>query len=191
MWIQICLIPKANIIDSQYMDEKVTVQEIAQALFSKEPKEPCSCMILAYEDGDDILYVFEVLVTLLMEALDLYFGGLNNADLNEFSLDHLLELSPWFESVGFKLFADEYGKEDVENYNDYYCKIKVRTKLHDTFFVMKNIDKNYHFLLNGDKLELNNQKTTVADVYAVFVNDNNKVYKIRFDFIGPANSSCR
>jgi hypothetical protein len=168
-----------------------TPKDIAQVLFSKEPAEPCTYMILAYEDGGDILYVFEILITLLMEALDFQTGGLDTANLDDFTIEHLTALSPWFESVGFKLLIEECDKDDSVSYNEYYCKVRVKTRLHETFFIMKNIAVNYHFLLNGDNLEANQAKTVISTLYAVFINDNNKVYKIGFDFIGPSSSSCR
>jgi hypothetical protein len=167
--------------------EGYTPELIANLLFSKNPSEPCSHMILAYADGSDILYYFEILITILLEGLDICANGLNTVDLSNFNEDFILALDPWFNSIGFKLKVDTYdynNKNDNNNYTDYYCKAKVRTPLHETFFIMKNIDKNYHFLLNGLTIEQNKQKTNINEVSCIFINDDNKVYKIWFDFIG-------
>lgn len=173
-----------EVTDIDKLDE-FTPESIADKLFSKEPGDPCSYMILAYEPGQtntDASYYFEILITILLEGLDIFSGGLSSANLNNFTDEHITILDPWFRSIGFSLVVQVCDKKDTHLYNNYYCKIRIRTPLYETLFAMKKVDKNYHFLLNGSNLEENKLKKYVEDLFGVFINDDNKVYKISFKF---------
>ena len=76
---------------------------IAYELFTKDAKAPCSHQILAYQDGGDLTYLFEILITVLLEGLNIFTGGLKDTDLNDFTKTHITSLNPWFQSIGLLL----------------------------------------------------------------------------------------
>ena len=168
-------------------------ENIAQALFTQDPKPPCSHQILTYDEKTDnkkygdLTYIFEILITILMEGLDIFSGGLDKTDLNNFTEKHITNLNPWFNSIGFNINVETFTKDvkDIckDQYDNYYCKIMVRTKLFETFFLMKNVSKNYHFLLNGKCIEENKNKQKINEISAVFCNIDDTIYKISFNFI--------
>ena len=163
-----------------------TPEQIAEALFSHEAKEACSHQILADADLAASTYIFEILITILVKGIEILSGDLNQADLNKLSEDHILGLNPWFHSIGFSVNVDSLVKnEDLELYEDYYCKILIRDKLHENFFEHRKYTNNYHFLLNGPFLNENEAREHVNDLCAVFIKENNTVFRITFDFYKP------
>lgn len=160
----------------------VSPKDIAMALFTQGPKDPCSHLILAHQDGSDTTYIFEILITILLEALDILSNGLENADLKNFTADHITCLDPWFKSIGFTVSVNTYNKDNRDGYKDYYCRAMVRTPLYESFFEYKNVNKNYHFMLNGDQLQANRNKTNLKELSCIFADDNDLIYKISFDY---------
>jgi len=161
---------------------------IAQSIFTKDPKDPCTHQILAYQDGADLTYVFEILITILLEGLDILTGGLKEADLSSFTSTHVTALNPWFQSLGFDISVDVKDINDKDSYKDYYCRTVINNKLNETLFIMKNIPhKTYHFFLNGQYLDQNKAKTNLKDIYGVFRTDNH-AYLISFDFHIPLDN---
>lgn len=165
---------------------------VAQTLFTNEPKDPCSHQIVAdpQDQTADLPYIFEILVTIFMEGFDILVGGLEHVDIDNLTQDHIKALNPWFQSIGFNIYVDifDQSKNDDDNlkhmYEEYYCKIMIRTKLYENFFIMKNVYKNYHFLLNGPFLEVNKQRTNLDELYAIFLTSD-KVFKVSFNFFVP------
>lgn len=170
-------------IDSKDIEE-YTPEGIAHNIFTKEPQSPCSCQLVSEESGMDTTYLFEILLIILMEGLELFTGDLSKANLDGLTLDHITSLNPWFKSLGFNIKVSVYDIGDTVSYNKQYCKIMVKDKLQEMFFKMKNIDKNYHFLLNGDNLEENKQKSNVKDLHSICI-FKDQVFKIGFEFYYP------
>lgn len=159
---------------------------IAHEIFTKDAKAPCSHQILAYQDGADMTYIYEILITILLEGLEIMTGGLKEVDLSSFTTSHITVLNPWFKSIGFDITVEEVESSDKDSYNEYYCRAVVNDKLNETFFIMKNIThKPYHFLLNGQNLQANKEKQQLNEIYGIFSNDDT-VYKISFDFHTPS-----
>lgn len=157
-----------------------TPEQIAQQIFCAEPVDPCTITILG-DQMHDLTYIFEILITIFMEGFEILTGGLNQTDMSNFSVDHIVGLDPWFNSLGFKIYSQVFNeKEDKDLYKDYYCKIMIKTKLNETFFIMKNVQKNYHFLLNGPYLEKNRATKELKDLKGVFIHDN-KAFTVYFD----------
>jgi len=155
---------------------------IAHEIFTKDAKPPCSHQILAYQEGADMTYIYEILITILLEGLEIMTGGLKEVDLSNFTASHIIVLNPWFKSIGFDINVEAVDSSDKDSYNEYYCRAMVNDKLNETFFIMKNIThKPYHFLLNGPKLQDNKEKQHLNEIYGIFSNDDT-VYKISFDF---------
>jgi len=160
---------------------------IAHEIFTKDPKDPCSHQILAYQDGADLTYIYEILITILVEGLNILTGGLREADLSDFTKSHITALNPWFQSLGFNINVEAYDETDKENYKEYYCRTLINNKLHETLFLMKNMpNKTYHFFLNGSFLDQNKSKTELKDIYGIFA-ANGFVYRISFEFYIPIN----
>ncbi|QKF93964.1 hypothetical protein QKU48_gp0506 [Fadolivirus algeromassiliense] len=164
--------------------EEFTPEGIAYNIFTSEPKQPCSCQLVSDETTVDITYLFEILLIILMEGLELFTGDLSKANLNELTTNHISSLNPWFRSLGFNIKVTEYTTTDTDLFNKQYCKIVVKDKLQEMFFKMKGIEKNYHFLLNGDNLEENKQKTNLKDLHTICI-IKDKVFKISFEFYYP------
>lgn len=166
--------------------EDYSPENIAAALFNQEPKDPLTCRLVAESDIVDSVWLFELLITIFMEGMEIIIGDLSIADLKNLSMQHIIALNPWFHSLGFNISVDIWNKgEDLEEYKDYYCKIIVKDKINEIIFEHKNVDKNYHFLLNGPCLKANKEKTNVKDLYAILINNDNTVFKINFQFYIP------
>ncbi|ARF11247.1 hypothetical protein Klosneuvirus_1_104 [Klosneuvirus KNV1] len=163
-----------------------TPEEIAEKIFTNDPKPPFTFQIIAEGETADFPYIFEILITILMEGLEILTGDLSKAELDNFSEDHLTCLAPWFKSLGFKLKIEECHEDDKWDYEKYYCRIVLNYKGDAPLFQIKPINKNYHFLINGNGNvnEENNNKKNLKDLYAI-LNLNQKIYKISFDFHYP------
>jgi len=170
-------------IDTDTLND-LTPEEIAQVLFAQDPKDPFSYQIVAEKELADSLYIFEILMIILMEGLDILTGDLSKADLKYLTCEHLLAFNPWFHSLCFTMKSvEQYElKKDELIYKDYYCKVVPKDKLHEVFFTMKNIEKNYHFFLNGEILQKDNKDTELNELHSVLLVDNT-VFKITFDFL--------
>lgn len=171
-------------VDTDQPNENIndfSPEMIAQAIFTKDPKNPCSHQILALQEGTDLTYIFEILVTILLEGLNILTGDLKEADLSNFSVSFISSLNPWFNSLGFNINVRIENETEKELYQEYYCRTVINNELNETLFIIKNIqDKSYHFLLNGQYLDQNKAKTNLKDIFGIF-NVNDDVYCITFD----------
>jgi len=170
-------------LDPDELDD-FTPEGIAHALFTQEPKPPCSCQIIAEQQLADLSYIFEILTIILMEGLETLTGNLSQANLANLTEEHFFALNPWFYSLGFELSVQSFDVKDTELYDGHYCRIIVRDKLQEMLFQMKGINKDYHFFLNGPCLDINNQKTELDQLHSIFINGD-KVFKIIFKYYVP------
>lgn len=172
--------------------EDMSPEEIAQVLFANQPKEPLSHQMLSLQEGvTDIGYIFEILSTILLEALNILTQGLNNYPLENFTQSHLSELNPWFHSLGFHLNSSMHMLSDNNEFNDYYCRVMIRNKLTEHMFKAKNLTSNYHFLLSHTKYQQvtnNPNNFSLKDLHLVYLNVDDIVYKISFDYYIPPTS---
>jgi hypothetical protein len=166
--------------------EDFTPEMIAHTIFLTDASDPLSYQILTIKEDTDLIYVFEILLTILLEGLEIVTRGLKNIDLSGFNDMNIRFLKPWFESIGFDIRISIDDISDKELYQEYYCKIMINNGLQKTFFEMKGLDKPYHFLLNGTYLEKNKQKRNLNEVFAIFLNGD-KAYSISFNFHIPDN----
>ena len=180
------------------MNEKVinyTPDQIAEALFSQDPKDPNSFQILARPDTNntgDMTYIFEILVTIMLEGLECLSGGdLNNFDMDDFSEDYIETLGPWFNSICFNIKVDVFDQSNMYKCKKYYCKSIIKNEQTAQIFQQNNVGKNYHFLLNGQYEEYNKNLTELSELYTIFINKD-KIYKISFDFYSNPNpDNCK
>lgn|SRR3972149_1763787 len=157
---------------------------IAKAIFSNGPRPPFSYQIIAEQEEADFLYIFEILIIILLEGLEILSGDLSKANFDNFTKEHLTILAPWFKSLGFDLSIRLCDEKDKESYKQYYCKILLNDTMNQMLFKLENIDKNYHFLINGNTLEENENKTNLKDLYAI-LSLNGVTYCINFGFHVP------
>jgi hypothetical protein len=161
---------------------------ISQTIFHNEPNAPFSYQIIAEQDQANLTYIFEILIIILLEGLEILTGDLSQANLSNFNKDHLTILNPWFRSLGFDINVNTYDEKDKESYNKYYCRVLFNDKLNKMLFKIQNIDKNYHFLVNGNTLEENENKINLNELYGI-LSLNGITYCISFNFLQPINNS--
>lgn len=151
-------------------------REIAIQLFSEDPKPPFSCQLLAYADPNDAPFLFEIMLTILLEGVDIMVDGLTTTDLTKFTENHVLTLNPWLNSIGFQVNIENSGKQIL----DHYCKIILRNSpAAGEYFKNVHEDTSYHFVINYRAYEKNKVKTKIDELYALF-HVNGKLYKIWF-----------
>ena len=102
---------------------EATPKNIAKVLFSDNYKEPGTYEIVADKDINDVYYIFEVLLNILVEGFDILTEGLDNVDTLMVNSEHFTSLNPWFKSIGFTINTDIFQYEDKFAYDDFYCKI--------------------------------------------------------------------
>jgi len=165
-----------------------TPEMIAHSIFTKDAKPPCSHQIITYQEGSDLTYIYEILITILLEGLEIITGGLKDVNLSEFTASHITVLKPWFHSIGFDVKVDVFSIDDKVNYNDYYCRALINDKINETLFIMKNIqNKSYHFFLNRQTMEQNKHKQHLKEIYGIFATES-VIYRISFDFHASLNN---
>lgn len=164
--------------------ENFTPENIAKFLFTKEPKLPCSCQIIAEQNLSDLPYIFEILLIIFLEGLEILTGDLSQTNLENFTEEHITILNPWFQSLGFNIKVKSTDFKNKELFKGYYCKTIIKDKLQKIYFELKQINKNYHFFLNGDYLEENKKKKNLNELFTVFISGK-EIFKISFDFYYP------
>lgn len=162
-----------------------TPKQIAKNIFSKAAEEPLSKQLFISEEGSDLSYIFEIMLTILVEGLDIFTKGLNVYDLSSFSEENITMLNPWMNSMGFKVKAQCVEEEYTEEYSKYYCRVILNKDEYKELFVINEVENvTYHFLLNGTFLDENKKQQDLDKLFAIFIN-NEKVYKISFNFFIP------
>lgn len=158
--------------------EKITDPEmLARILFSKDPGPPCSNVLTL--DGDSVIDIFEVLITIYLEGIlsimsvNKNQGKSDDEILENLDIKTLLTPLPWFKSLGFDLKVEKgykYGS---------YCRVILACDKNDSqYFIDHSISKPYHFLVSRSFKNV----TKIDDVYAIFANKE-EVYRISFSFI--------
>ena len=142
-------------------------QEIAEKIFNDQPKSPRTYQIISAQDINDVSIIFEILITIFLEGFKILVGSFKNIDLSNFTSDHIKQLDPWFASLGFKINVKEYCRDDYDKYSNYYCKIILNNDEWGPFFQLKNINKDYHFLINQLYFKGNNF-SKLEDMFSVF-----------------------
>jgi hypothetical protein len=196
---------KINLINSDFDQNETTPVDLAAKLFSNIPAPENSNKLLPHVDDssdfnldnfDHNAFNFEILITIFMEGilhlsklLDVLDGihvdiNSNNydddVDIFKLEISHLEILQPWFNSIGYKLNAYEYDFDDFSE--NYYCKILLKDNPEDTgYFIYRNINIPYHFVLNSNYLH----KKNINQISAVFIkpatsNTKKKVFSISF-----------
>lgn len=171
-------------------DEMVghTPEQIAQELFNKDPEPPLSQNMFVDPDSVSSLYIHEILLTIFLEALHIFTGGIQTADLSGLSRMYIQALNPWFHSLGFQINVslDDAVDNQEDSIRDRYSKIVINRGQDTTLFDINNVSElPYQFLVNGGSLRENEMKDAVKDLYSVFIHED-RIFKISFDFYIPA-----
>lgn len=157
-----------------YNQEETSVENIAKIIFSKSPQNRGRYKLFPPEADNEI--IFEILLTLFMEGILILNNNLEGLDLNNMDQNilygKLLELSDWFISLDYYLYVTKIDRDEYTN--DQYCKILLKN-MDEIYFRMKNIDKEYTFILNANRSLHDNLK----DYNALFML-NNFAYRISF-----------
>jgi len=172
-----------------YLDK--TPEEIANVLFTNDPPKKGSTYFSCYEsesDSDlDVSTLFEIILTVVMEGLNIYYYGLDNVDYEDINPENILVVNRWMENIGVKVNCSEIknSKEDE------YCKIILKnncSKSQIDYFKMEN-GKSYHFLLNQKYFKngvYEGNFKSVSDMWCSCKLTNglkNKSMKLKFDLI--------
>lgn len=156
-----------------------TPEQVAVKIFTKQPESVSSYQIIAESDVNSGTYIYEILVTILLEGMSIFTKQFSELDLSCFSEDNITYFNPWMRSVGFNIHVDSCSVEDTTKCKGYYCRTVLKTEDNEDFFISKKLDKPYHFMLNS-KFDIN--CTKLKDIKGLFIN-NDTVYIISFDFV--------
>ena len=149
-----------------------TPYELAKNIFTQEPQKPYSKLFELDNKNEDVSYLFEVVLNIMLEGMEILTNGLNTTDFTQFNEDYILNLNPWLESLGVKVNVKQINSD-----TDYYCKIIINNNSWKTYYKMKNINKNFHFLLSQN---YNKQAYDKLESYkSIFIN-NTTIYQIYF-----------
>ena len=156
--------------------EELLPEDIAQILFGQKPKQACTCQLI--NNIVELIDIFEILNIFLFEGLNIFSdNNLNNIKVTEKNFE---KLQPWIQSLGFRIKIMDYNEDELELCSKYYCKVILKDEKHCKLFDIKNIERNYHFLLNDEYFEENKNKTQLKELYSI-LKTNDKIFKISFD----------
>lgn len=151
-----------------------TPEEIAKFIFTTDIDKLDYYNILAEkEDNSDPYFSFEILITILFEGFDILVEGLNDVNIDMIEKNHFIKLIPWFKKLGYTINIEEYDSNHI--LIDHYCKAIINNGVYKMLFSIKNIKKNYHFLVN----QVHPKNDTLENIYCLFKNKNH-VYKLSF-----------
>jgi len=161
--------------------QETTPKDIADIIFSKPAGDPYSCQLIISQEDNDYIYIHEMLISVLLEALNNFLDNkLREYDQDSFSEDILLYFEPWFRSLGFMMFINKYNISDKEMYSNYYCRVVINNKNDSGIFEINNLTHlDYHFLLNGHYVCDNKELKDVSSIFKC----KDDVYNIRFELL--------
>lgn len=166
--------------------EDMTPETIAELLFSKIPDDPATNQLLIdipKNDENIGTYIYEILLTILMEGIMKFNNNLENTNLDDVQLIHIEALNPWFKSLKFELKVEELNKieDSIEHYKYYYSKIILKKMPeYEMLFEINHIDKNYTFFLNPLYIKESYPFINLNEIYSVIFLGN-KIFKIKFN----------
>lgn len=159
----------------------VDPEEIAQSIFSKSPAGKLTYQIVPNDNSEIDLYeAYRILITILFEGMDIYTDGLCLVTSDDIELEHILAMNPWFHDLGINIICESVSKANDDEYCDYYCKTVIKEDSYKFLFDKNNIEKNYHFMVNGKWVHEQPNVSNLCEIYSIFIS-NNMVYKIRFE----------
>lgn len=162
----------------------VTPEMIANHIFSNDPQPPGSIQLLADDDEMDMEFIFEVLMTVLMEGFKLMTETIDEVTVNTCTSEHFEILGQWIRSMGFDLNVEDIVGEFSNS--SHYCKVYLNNQQNEGFFYHTNIaDKLYHFVISSD--QMNKDRTSINEFVAV-IPLTGKYIKVTFSMIDESSS---
>jgi hypothetical protein len=168
------------------MTTEKTPIEIANIVFSSPPAESKVYQLYCDDDDANVLDIFEIFMTIMMEGILIRCGGTITRDIfYAFDENTLNSLQPWLQSMGYKIHVDAIPYSNVKDYEQFYCQIALKEdpkwKL---FFEMneKRIDKNYHFIFGDKSPYSRNEELTLQNLFAI-ITKRDSVFKVSFSFV--------
>lgn len=174
-------------------------EDISDFIFYELPADPCTINIIPItfvEENQPIAMVFEILITIYMEAIldaerlyimlqskqhipkDMEPKSINMDGLNS---DTFLLCEPWFRSFGFAISINECDSEYYMYDNMEYCRIILNNGKYSEYFKSNRILKKYHFMLCKNFV----YKNDLSKIKAIFIKpqtdtESEKIYTIKF-----------
>ena len=150
---------------------------IANHIFSHDPQPIGSIQLVATYTEMDTEFIYEVLLTILMEGFKLMVESIEEVSVENCSADHIILLGQWIQSLGFDLIVEECAGTT----NNYYCKVLLNNQQNTAFFYHKKItDKQYHFILNST--QTNDDHFDINEIVTI-IPFPDRYIKIQFHFI--------
>lgn len=172
--------------------EGLSPSQVAERVFSQQYPPPEKSVQLYCESdiaNTNIEYIdlFEIFLTILMEGIFIKCSPVNTDTLKHFDANLLDRLRPWLKSMGFDINVSEYppicDELTKKEHNKYYCRVALKCDpTWETYFEMRNITNNYHFIFGGNSPNFKKKKCTFDNLYCIF-EVNHIIYKIQFKFI--------
>lgn len=170
--------------------EKKLPEDIAKIVFSDQPAEPKSYQLYCQTDEDnkviDALDLFEIFMTIMIEGIFVRCdGNVSREILNTINDNTISSLNPWLHSLGFNVNVSIIPKENVSEYENYYCKVVFRNDPEWTGWFdihSDNIKKDYHYILGQSSPYISGDKCTLNNMYAIH-KWKSTIYKISFNYI--------
>jgi hypothetical protein len=159
--------------------------ELADFIFSDQPKPKNSIQLVQHEDNMDIMFIYEVLISVVMEGILHLIKGID--DPSELSLDnlddvHFQTLNPWIQSMGFNLEVIKTHEKPLH----YYCRTIFNNYKDKSYFTTNNLTKHYHFIITSTYSHNNNNFNDISQIKTV-VQMNNYWLEIYFSLCEDNN----
>jgi hypothetical protein len=129
-------------------------KQIAQIVFGQAPSDGTTAK--AYRmilndclETEGVEYLFEILITICMEGLEILSGGdLTRYNLDLFTDHTIRSLNAWFRTMGWTVYCTGHDSTTRDLLPPHYCTIYLRPTA-EALFIGRNIQSNYTFILNG------------------------------------------
>jgi hypothetical protein len=160
--------------------------EIAEIIFREPPSEPNNFQLYCEMENDDVttqLDIFEIFMTIVMEGMFIK-NNISRETLDFFNEQTILDLQPYFHSLGYHTNVEVIPIKNTEAYETFYCRIALRCDPSwEAYFDMHpEITQNYRFIFGGNSPKIQGEKCTFNNLFAIF-SHKNLVYKISFNCI--------
>ena len=125
-------VPEMNSDSSHIIFNNMTPEMIAEKLFGEPAKEKSKYGFMHEDESGEIEYIFEILLVICLEGLEILCGDLSSYDMSKFSKESIGYLNPWFQSLGFNAKCSEFdhNQENKLINSNNYCNIYINSGIH-------------------------------------------------------------
>ncbi len=159
--------------------------QVAEIIFKEPAEEPKKFSFYCESETEQkitLLDVFEIYLTIMMEGIFIKYP-ITAETLKTFDENVILNLQPWFHSLGYNVNVQKIPKKNLSEYKEYYCKIILRCDPGwSPYFeiIHPEITENYHFNAGPDSPLKRQIECRLDNLFAIFVY-RDMVYKISFN----------